>query len=186
METTMKKISYQEFRQMEFDDDDRFLYELLNGELVKRSAPSPLHQRISGRLFSKINSWINEKNLGELFYSPIDVFLDDYNVPQPDLIFIKKERLGIVHLEKGIIGMPDLVIEILSPGSIKRDRFEKMKIYQQFKAPEYWIVDPANGSIEVYALRDDKFEVASFAVQEGTVQSPALGGWELEVKSIFE
>ena len=106
MEAKKKKISYQEFRQMEFDDSDRFLYELLNGELVKRFAPSPLHQRISRRLSYKIESWIQEKDLGELFYSPIDVFLDDFNVPQPDLIFIKKERLEIVHLEVAIIGMP--------------------------------------------------------------------------------
>ena len=171
---------------MEFDDNDRFLYELLNGELVKRSAPSPLHQRISGRLFSQVKPWIDKKGLGELFYSPIDVFLDDYNVPQPDLIFIKKERLEIVRLDEGIMGMPDLVVEILSPSSIKRDRFEKMEIYQRFNAPEYWIVDPANSSIEVYTLQNGKFEIASFAAQEGAVQSPALGGWELEVKAIFE
>ena len=186
METTTKKITYQEFRQMEFDDDDRFLYELLNGELVKRAAPSPLHQRISGRLSRKIGAWIEEKNLGELFYAPIDVFLDDYNVPQPDLIFIKKERLGIVNLEEAVMGMPELVIEILSPSSIKRDRFEKMEVYQRFKAPEYWIVDPANSSIEVYTLQNDKLEIAGFAAQEGTVQSPALGGWELEVQQVFE
>ncbi len=171
---------------MEFDDNGRFLYELLNGEVVKRSAPSPLHQRISRRLSFKIESLIQEKGLGELFYSPIDVFLDDHNVPQPDLIFIKKERLDIVNLEEAIMGMPDLVIEILSPSSIKRDRFQKMAIYEQFKAPEYWIVDPANSSIEVYTLKDDKLEIASFAAQEGSVQSAAVGGWELEVKDIFE
>ncbi|MCO6479351.1 MAG: Uma2 family endonuclease [Phaeodactylibacter sp.] len=186
METTTKKITYQEFRQMEFDEDDRFFYELLNGELVKKSAPSALHQRISGRLFSKIRAWIDEKGLGELFYAPIDVFLDDYNAPQPDLVFIKKTRLGIVHLDNGIVGIPDLVVEILSPTSIKRDRFEKMEIYQRFNPPEYWIVDPANGSIEVYTLKNDKLEIASFAAQEGAVQSPALGGLEIEVEKIFE
>lgn len=78
------------------------------------------------------------------------------------------------------------MIEILSPSSIKRDRFEKMEVYQRFKAPEYWIVDPANSSIEVYTLQNDKLEIAGFAAQEGTVQSPALGGWELEVQQVFE
>lgn len=171
---------------MEFDDNDRFFYELLNGELVKKSAPSALHQRISRRLLFKIESLVQEKGLGEIFYSPIDVFFDDYNAPQPDFVFVKKQRLEIVHLDNGIIGIPDLVVEILSPSSIKRDRFEKMEIYQRFKAPEYWIVDPANSSIEIYTLQKDKLEITSFAAQEGAVQSPALGGWELEVKSIFE
>ena len=186
METTTKKITYKEFRQMEFDENDRFFYELLKGELVKKSAPSALHQRISRRLSFKIESWIQEKDLGELFYSPIDVFLDDYNAPQPDLIFIKKQRLEIVHLDNGIVGVPDLIVEIISPSSIKRDRFDKMNIYQKFKASEYWIVDPANSSIEIYTLQNDELEITDFAAEKGIVQSPALGGLEIEMMNIFE
>lgn len=126
-----------------------------------------------------------EKNLGQVLSAPIDVFLDAYSAPQPDILFIKKERLHIIDLDEGIMGAPDLVVEILSPNSVKRDRFEKKDLYEQFAVPEYWIVDPQNAPVEIYTLKDNRYELASFAAQTGNIRSEALGDWELEVSQLF-
>lgn len=113
------------------------------------------------------------------------MFLEEYSAPQPGIVFIKKERLDIINLEEGILGVPDLIIEIISPTSIKRGRFDKKELYEKFQVPEYWIVDPANASIEVYVIKDGKYALFSFGTTEGKVQSQALNGWELELASVF-
>lgn len=186
MAVAVRKMTYQEFRQLEFDDNDPFLYELIKGELVKKSAPSPEHQEISGLLYNKIFTHVSEKKLGKILYAPIDVFLDEHSVPQPDLVFVRQEQLHIIDKKEGIIGRPDLVIEIVSPNSVKRDRFDKKDLYEQFAIPEYWIVDPQNATIEVYRLQNNHYVLSSFAAQSGAVHSEALGGWKLEVSQLFE
>lgn len=185
MEVAAKKMTYQAFRQLEFDDSDPFLYELLNGELVKKSAPNPRHQFILKKLFSKIDTVVTEKNLGQALFAPVDVFLDEYNAPQPDIVFVKQERVEIIDMDEGILGRPDLVVEILSPNSVKKDRYEKKQLYEQFAVPEYWIVDPQNTTIEIHRLQNNRYELAAFAAQTGIIRSEALGGWELEVSQIL-
>ena len=141
---------------MEFDDNDTFRYELLDGEIMKKNAPTPWHQRLSRMLLRQIDNHVTEKKLGEVFYSPIDVFLNDYNAPQPDLVFVSEAKKNLV-TNDGIMGrdggpVPNLVVEIISPSSVKRDRFQKRIIYERFSVPEYWIADPQNQEIEVYTL----------------------------------
>lgn len=186
MAVAVRKMTYQEFRQLEFDNNDPFVYELIKGELVKKSAPNPRHQFILKKLFAKIDSVATEKNLGQALFAPVDVFLDDYSAPQPDIVFIRQERIDIIDLDEDIMGTPDLVIEILSPNSVKRDRFDKKDLYEQFAIPEYWIVDPQNATIEVYRLQNNHYALSSFAAQSGAVHSEALGGWELEVSQLFK
>lgn len=185
MAVVAKKMTYQEFRQLEFDENDPFLYELINGELVKKSAPNPRHQKILAILFNKIFNFVTEKNIGQALCAPVDVFLDDYNAPQPDIVFVKQERIEIIDWEEGILGRPDMVIEIMSPNSVKRDRFDKKDLYEQFAVPEYWIVDPQNMTIEIYKLQNNRYELISFAAQSGIVRSEVLGGWDLEINQLF-
>lgn len=166
-----QRLTYREFREMEFDDNDTFRYELLDGELMKKQAPTPWHQRLSGNLYTVIRQHITEKKLGEVFYSPIDVFLNDYNAPQPDLVFVSEAKKGLI-TNDGIMGTPDLVVEIISPSSVKRDRFQKRAIYERFAVPEYWIADPQNQEIEVYTLSEgSRYELFCIA----TVQDLARG-----------
>ena len=151
-----QQLTYREFREMEFDDNDTFRYELLDGEIMKKEwsgtpAPTPWHQRLSRMLLRQIDNHITEKKLGEVFYAPIDVFLNDYNAPQPDLVFVSEAKKNLITSD-GIMGVPDLVVEIISPSSVKRDRFQKRTIYERFSVPEYWIADPQNQEIEVYTL----------------------------------
>jgi len=177
-----KKFTYQDYKNL--DVEDNFWYELLNGELVKKSSPSPLHQRVSRNLLVALNTFIVGKKLGEVFYSPIDVFLDDYNVPQPDLVFVSDARKEIIS-DDGILGIPDMVIEIISPSSFKRDRVDKMKLYKKHQIPEFWLIDPNNTSVEIYTFQENDYDVFSLAVQSGTVQSKVLPEFTLEVSTLF-
>ena len=186
MTVLTKKMTWAEYRALEFGDTDNFQYELLNGEIVKKASPTVLHQRIIRRVVKLFEKYLDANPSGELFFAPLDVALDDFNVPQPDVIFIRKERGHIIHeQEQVIMGAPDILVEIISGGSIKRDRIEKKDLYEQFGVAEFWIVDPNNRSVEVYQLEDDRYKLFAFAAETGKVQSSVLEGLELEVAEIF-
>ena len=115
MEVLTKKLTYQEFRQMDFGDDDPAWYELINGQIVKKQSPTLQHQRISKNIFRALDAYALKTTSGEALYAPLDVVLDDDNVYHPDVFFVKKERSFILeNSEEVVMGAPDLVIEILS------------------------------------------------------------------------
>lgn len=179
------RLTVAEYRNLEFDDNDTHLYELIDGKLVRRSAPAPKHQRLSRKLIVAFDSYINQNNLGEVFYSPIDVFFDDYNVPQPDVVFIPKDNESII-TENGIEGVPALVVEIISPSSIVRDRVIKKDLYERFGVPEYWLVDPANQEIEIYTLEENKYQLFSAgSAVEGELKSKQLPTFLMDLKGLF-
>jgi Uma2 family endonuclease len=182
----VKKITYSEFRQMEFDDNDPYIYELINGILVKKSAPQPRHQRISRKLLRLMDDFIQKNSLGEIFYAPIDVFLDDVNVPQPDLVFVSNERSSIIDDKDGILGVPDLVVEIISPSSIRLDRVDKKELYEGFCVPEYWLIDPKNTAIEIFYFQNGRYKSVAFANElSDKVASTVLAGFEVVLSDIF-
>lgn len=157
--------------------------QLINGELIMSPAPTPLHQRISRRIFKFLDASVNQT--GELFYSPIDLFIDDKNVYQPDLIFISKENLRIIST-RGIEGPPDIVIEILSPSNVFSDRNTKKKAYQSFGVKEYWIVDPGNKTLEIYLSNQKNPDVPHvYIVEEGEVKSTILTNLSFDLKDVF-
>lgn len=180
-----QKITYQQFREMEFPDDDTFSYELINGELVKKSAPSPIHQLTLRNVTRIVDSFVLSNKLGEVLFAPVDVFLSDYNVLQPDLLFISEARKGIISKD-GILGAPDLVVEIVSPSSVIRDRVEKMKIYQKHQIAEYWLIDPHYRSIEIHQyIAGEGYDLHSWAVGDGEANSFILKGLTLHLQAIF-
>ena len=181
----LKRTSIHEFRQMNFDEDDNFLYELLDGEIVKKSAPSPQHQFLSRNLFRQLDKIIVANNLGEILYAPIDVFLDEYCVPQPDLVFVSKENAHII-TKHGIEGVPDLVVEVISPSSVIRDRIEKKNIYERFGVKEFWLIDAQNEEIEIYVLENSKYELLSAATStEGEIKSKVFADLKIDLNEIF-
>lgn len=177
-----EKLKVADFLEME--GEPGFIYELINGEIVKKGAPNPKHQLVSGKLFRAITTLVDKKNLGTVLYVPLDVFMGEYNALQPDLLFVAKAREEII-TSNGVEGAPDLIVEILSPSTMKHDRGDKMKIYRKHQVREYWIVDPKNQSIEVYQLKNNEYDLASFAVEEGEIMSEVLPGLSLAVTSIF-
>jgi Uma2 family endonuclease len=122
--------------------------------------------------------------LGEVYFAPLDVVLSDENVLQPELMFISRERIGIIE-ENNIQGAPDLVIEILSPSTADKDRVLKKNIYARFGVREYWIVDPDARSIEVYVARDAGLELVRCYPEGTSVSSTVLTDLHLDVSPVF-
>src|SRR6266446_6990309 len=124
--------------------------ELWDGEIIMSPAPTPSHQDIVFNFASLLKEFVSAKKLGRVFVSPIDVVLSEHRAVQPDIIYISKTRAHII--QDVIGGVPDLVAEVVSGGSWKRDRVEKKGLYEQFGVVEYWIIDPEARTAEVFAL----------------------------------
>lgn len=160
-------------------------YQLIGGELIMTPSPNPNHQRISKRLAFILYGYVEKnKNLGEVLYSPLDVYLEDTEVYQPDIIFVSKERLNIIG-EKKIEGAPDMVMEILSPSTAYYDLKHKMTAYAKHGVKEYWIVDPMEKSMEIFENRDKEFTLISKATGAGQVKSKLIEGFEVQTEEIF-
>ncbi|MBW8048928.1 MAG: Uma2 family endonuclease [Cytophagales bacterium] len=178
--TEKKKYTYQDYLQT--PDEER--YELINGELLVAPAPIPNHQRISRDVGYYILEFLKKTKLGEVFYAPCDVYLDEENTVQPDIFFISKERLNIIG-EKKIEGAPDIAIEIVSSKSVYSDLVTKKKLYAKFGVKEYWIVMPKEKSIEVYVLKEDVFNLYKTFSEKDILESLIMKGFKLKLKDIF-
>jgi len=159
-------------------------YQLIGGKLVRTPAPSTYHQDISMKLSIKLGTFVMEKELGKIFHAPIDVYFEETETYQPDIIFISKERLEIIEEER-IKGAPDLVIEILSPSTAYYDLKKKFKVYERHKVREYWIVDPEDKSIAIYEDKEGKLIPTQEVIGKGKVKSEVLSGFELETETIW-
>jgi Uma2 family endonuclease len=140
METVISdtKVSVSEFREMLFDENDEYYYEIIEGEMIQKSAPTPMHQEVSKNLLFQLETFIRQNRKGKIFYAPIDVYLDEYNKPQPDLVFVSEDKNGII-TNDGIMGVPDLIIEVISPSSMIRDRIEKKNMYERVGVNEFCV-----------------------------------------------
>lgn len=158
-------------------------YQLIGGKLVMTPAPSTYHQAISMRLLEKFLFFMAGKDLGMIYHAPIDVYFEEKETYQPDIIFIAKDRLHIIELAR-INGAPDLVVEILSPSTGYYDLRKKARTYARHGVKEYWVVDPEDESIEVHRNQEGKF-VLDQRGEEGKIKSLILDGLEVEIKEIF-
>lgn len=175
-----KKYTYEDY--LKTPEDER--YELIEGELLMTPSPVTRHQRISRELEFELLKFAKENDLGEVFDAPYDVYLDDENVVQPDIMFISKERLNIIG-EKNIQGAPDLVIEIISENTAYRDLVQKKKLYARFGVKEYWIVIPEEGSIEIYILKDKTYTLYKAFSRDDTLESPYFKDLKIMLNRIF-
>jgi len=145
---TMKqaKVRYTYSDYLLLPEDKR--YEVLDGEIYVVAAPNTRHQRVSLNLKLALFQHVKHMNLGMILDAPYDVILSDENVVQPDILFVRTDRSDIIG-EANLKGAPDLVIEILSPGTHSKDLKLKRKTYARFGIQEYWIVDPEAETAEV-------------------------------------
>ena len=158
-------------------------YQLIKGELIMTPSPIYQHQKLLLKLAMALSAYVDKRALGQVVVSPMDVYLSENDIYQPDIIFISNERKEIIH--DRIEGAPDLIIEILSPSSIHYDRVQKMSVYETTNVREYWIVDPQEKSIDVFRNRGKKFVLSAQARSTGRVISTLLGDFEVLLESLF-
>ncbi|MFQ5868112.1 MAG: Uma2 family endonuclease [bacterium] len=175
-----KRYTYEDY--LKTPDEER--YELIEGELIMTPSPKTDHQRISGRLDFVLRKFVMEKDLGEVFYAPYDVYLDEEDCVQPDILFVSKERLNIIG-ENNVQGAPDLVVEITSKGTAYKDVIQKKMLYARLGVKEYWIVAPLEKMVEVYSLKDREYQLIETCFYNDILKSPLLKGFNVELKEIF-
>lgn len=145
--------------------------QLIENNLVMSPSPKDRHQDLLGELFLQLLTYVRSKKLGKVRLSPYDVYLDRKNAYQPDLVFISNENVHKIR-ENGLHGAPDLVIEILSPGTEKYDKRKKKDVYERCGVQEYWIVDSASKAVTGYELQENKF--IEIAAATGVIHSHLL------------
>ena len=169
---------------MNLPESEEKRYELIAGELYMVPSPNPFHQKIVFELAKLLDNFVQERELGRIFVAPLDVVLNNEDVLQPDVIFISKEREGIIG-ERNIQGAPDLVIEVLSPSTAGRDRTIKRARYLRYGVREYWIVDPQARSIEVMKAGQTEFETQRVYPEGTSATSPLLADLRMDVTRVF-
>ena len=139
------KFTYREYALL---PDDGRRHELVDGDFYRTPAPTTTHQSVLSNLFSALIRQLQETGTAEIFCAPVDVILADTTVVQPDLLAVRNNHRELIHL-RGIEGPPNLVVEILSPGTRGNDEMLKRAVYARFAIPEYWIVDSDHSSVMV-------------------------------------
>lgn len=177
------KYTYQDY--LLFPDDGN-RHEIIGGEHYVSPAPSRRHQKIVGNLYYRLRLYLEQNPLGEVFMSPFDVILSDWDVVQPDLLFLSRERSAISQ-ERGIFGAPDLVVEVLSDSSRTMDETGKLELYETAGVREYWMADPDAGTVQVYQFRNGRLvPIAELSAAAGDrLETPLLPGLSIALQQIF-
>jgi Uma2 family endonuclease len=157
--------------------------ELVYGIVREPPAPRYGHQSIVTRLTRLLDAHVDERRLGRVCVSPVDVVLDqiDALVVQPDIVFVSQERLAIIG--DRIWGPPDLVVEVLSPRTAARDRTTKVAWYRRYGVRECWLVDDRRRAIEVADLQS--VGIARLFVGGHAMRSCVLPEWTLPAEQLF-
>jgi Uma2 family endonuclease len=181
-----KEYTYADYLRFNFEE----MVELIRGKIFKMSpAPRTTHQKISGNLHRIIANYLHKKNC-QIFIAPTDVILPVANkireksttVVQPDLCIVCDDSMVE---EAGIFGAPDLMLEILSPSTSKKDLQDKFSVYEEAGVKEYWIVSPEAKFVEVFVLIENRFQRIKSYVQDDMVESHTIQGLCVDLNDVF-
>jgi Uma2 family endonuclease len=159
------------------------IVELIDGELVVTPTPTTGHQRAVLALGTELHLYAKAHG-GEAFVAPTGVYLSHTNALEPDVLFVRAEHAG--RIERPFVrGAPDLVIEVSSPSTRRRDVGRKRELYEEFGVPEYWFVDLDAGRVEVHRLEGDRYGAPQLLGPADTLESPRLPGFALAVEDVL-
>jgi Uma2 family endonuclease len=179
------KLTYDDF--LLFPDDGK-RHELIDGEHFVTASPNTKHQRVVGNLHWMIRSHLQAHPIGEVFLAPYDVVFSNFDIVEPDLIYLSRERAAQVVTPVHVKGVPELVVEIGSPATRKRDEKIKRRLYERAGVTEYWVVDPDLDLIRVYRRSGDRFDRPIELSSEAgdSLRSSLLPGLELTLAAVFK
>ena len=182
-QTQPVKLTYEDYVLI---PEDGKRHEIIDGEHHVTPAPNTRHQDVVMNLARVIGQFVHEHRLGRLYASPVDVVFSPTSIVQPDLVFVSSERTSII-TRPNIQGAPDLVIEILSKGTRRKDEVVKHRLYEQFGVREYWLVDPDLETVRVYRLTESGYSPPADLSKESNdrLTTPLLPSLELPLTEIF-
>ncbi len=180
-----KFYTYADYLKWKFEER----VELLKGKIFQMGAPGSNHQRVSKRLFSAINNYLTGRNC-EVFFAPFDVRIPRKSADDKDIITVFQPDLCVICDptkidEKGCLGAPDIVIEILSADNNIKELKYKFDIYKEAGVKEYWIVDPREQSVQIFLLIEGKFITRGYLFDEDKITSNILPGFSMLVSELF-
>ena len=180
-----RRLTYDDF--VLFPDDGK-RHELIDGEHYVTPSPNISHQRISGNLHYLIRAWLEEHPVGRIFYAPLDVVFTQFDVVEPDLLYISHARAGEIVTEKHVTGAPEIVVEIGSRSTRKRDETIKRRLYEERGVSEYWVVDPERDVLRVYRLDGGRFGRPTELSREAgdVLRTPHLEGLGIPLERVFQ
>ena len=178
METKIK-YNYQDYLQL--PEDKR--YEIIDGDLFMVPSPNESHQHILVNILQVLVNHVRKNKLGAVYCAPFDILFSEEDIVQPDVIFVSNENKKVI-TKDNIKGSPDLLVEILSPSTSRRDIGIKKKLYARHGVREYWIVDPERETVDVFRLKGREFEGKRYGVQD-YLSSSVIKDLTIEVKGIF-
>lgn len=173
-------FTYEDYARLR--DDQR--YEVIEGQLLLTPSPRTYHQKVTGNLFVTLLRHVRDNGLGEVLISPCDVVLSPTNVVQPDILYVERDRLAIIE-EKYVSAAPDLVVEVLSPGTTLRDRKLKFRLYARFGVREVWIVDPNGSLVEVFGNSAGRLQLMATFRRSDVLRSAILPGLAVALADVF-
>jgi Uma2 family endonuclease len=178
------KLTYDDF--LLFPDDGK-RHELIDGEHHVTPSPNIKHQRVSMNLVRAMLWYLDAHPVGEIFSAPLDIVLSQHDVVEPDLFYVSHERAAQVLSPQNARGAPELVIEIASTGTRKRDETIKRRLYERHGVSEYWVVDPEVDAIRVYRRAGNRFDraVELTCERHDVLTTPLLPGLEIVLTRIF-
>jgi Uma2 family endonuclease len=178
------KLTYDDF--VLFPDDGK-RHELIDGEHYVTPSPNTRHQEVSINLVLLIGGWLETHPVGRVFHAPFDVVFSNFDVVEPDLLYLSNQRAAEVITPLHVRGTPELVVEIGSPGTRKRDETIKRHLYERSGVSEYWVVDPDTEVVRVYQRAENKFgRPIECSREAGDILTTALlPGLELPLARIF-
>jgi Uma2 family endonuclease len=160
-------------------------YEIIDGELFVTPSPNFGHQIVVTRLTRYLSAFVEDNHLGLVFVSPFDVVFSQFDVVEPDILYVSKARAEVL-TKKNVQGAPDLVVEVISPSTADIDRTTKLKLYARFGVEEYWIIDPDGPSATVYRRQAEGLELAAELGAADSLTSPLFPGFSLPLKKLVE
>ncbi len=177
------KLTYEDF--LHFPEDGK-RHELVEGEHCATPSPCTRHQIIAGNLYWLLRGHVERRGGGTVFLAPLDVVLSEFDVVEPDLIFVSEERAGVI-TAKNLQGAPDLLVEILSDSSRLRDERTKRALYDRFDVREYWIIDPELETIKIFRRGETGFERVTDLAREAddVLRSPLFPDLALRLADVF-
>ncbi len=164
--------------------DDGKRYEVVNGVLFMPPAPNIGHQETVGEIFAYLRDHLKQSKLGKVYIAPVDVELHPKTVVQPDVLVILTAHLERISASR-VIGAPDLVVEVASPGTTGFDRRQKQDAYALAGVPEYWIVDPASHTVELLILENGAYHSLGIFQGQHTLPSTVVPDFPVSVEQFF-
>jgi Uma2 family endonuclease len=157
--------------------------ELVNGEVAVSPSPTPDHSHAVVNLITILNNYILDRNLGELHHD-VDTILDQFNVRRPDVLYFSHARTHLIGA-KAMEGPPDLAVEVISPSSMEVDREDKFAQYRDAGVAFYWIIDPANKSIEAWELRATSYVPIGHEEGDAVAKLPPFSDVEIPLNRLW-